>query len=63
MGIRITDEFIKLLSRMDRVEDRPWSMLYSDNYFEAVFTQEMADRVTSIWDEISGNLIFTYYLN
>ncbi|XP_063690186.1 putative leucine-rich repeat-containing protein DDB_G0290503 [Bolinopsis microptera] len=57
VGIRITDEFIKLLSRVDRVEDRPWSILYSDNYFEAVFTQEMAERLTSIWDEISEKLV------
>ena len=54
MGIRITDKFIKLLSQVDRVEDRPWSMLYSENYLNAIFTQEMADRLTSIWDEISG---------
>ena len=55
MGIRITDEFLKLSAHIDRDEDRPWSMLYSENYFNETFTQDMADRLRNIWEGISGN--------
>ena len=54
MGIRITDEFLKFSDHLDPVEDRPWSILYSENYYNEVFTREMADRLTNIWDGISG---------
>ena len=58
VGIKITDQFIKLLSQVDRDEERPWSMLYSQTYFDKLFTHEMANRLTSIWEGISGNWKF-----
>ncbi|XP_063681835.1 uncharacterized protein LOC134816774 [Bolinopsis microptera] len=57
VGIRITDEFIKLSAHIDRDEDRPWSILYSENYFNETFTRDMADRLTSIWEGISDKLV------
>ena len=63
MGIQITDEFLKLSGYIDRVEDRPWSMLYSENYFNEVFTEEMARRLTGIWDKISGKVVIFVFNN
>ena len=63
MGIQITDEFLKLSGYIDRVEDRPWSMLYSENYFNEVFTEEMARRLTGIWDKISGKVVIFVFDN
>jgi len=57
VGIRITDEFLKLSAHIDRDEDRPWSILYSENYFNETFTREMAHRLTSIWEGISEKLV------
>ncbi|KAL5253165.1 hypothetical protein ACHWQZ_G013071 [Mnemiopsis leidyi] len=57
VGIRITEEFLTLSAHIDKKEDRPWTMLYSDNYFNEVFTKEKAARLTSIWDGISEKLV------
>ena len=48
VGIRITDEFLKLTAHIDCDEDRPWSILYSEKYFNETFTKDMADRVTNM---------------
>ena len=54
MGYTITDKLIKILDLFDSVEDRPWLMLYSENYIDKLFTRKMAKRLTNIWDGISG---------
>lgn len=57
VGFTLTDKLIKLLDFFDPVENRPWSMLYSENYLNQVFTREMARRLTKIWDGISEKLV------
>ncbi|XP_063673852.1 uncharacterized protein LOC134811069 [Bolinopsis microptera] len=57
VGFTLTDKLIKLLDFFDPVENRPWSMLYSENYLNQVFTREMARRLTNIWDGISEKLV------
>ncbi|XP_063674057.1 uncharacterized protein LOC134811221 isoform X3 [Bolinopsis microptera] len=42
VGLTITDKLIKALDYFDSDEDRPWLMLYSENYFNKVFTRKMA---------------------
>ena len=48
VGIRITDEFLKLTAHIDCDEDTPWSILYSEKYLNETFTKDMADRVTNM---------------
>jgi len=48
VGIRITDEFLKLTAHIDCDDERPWSILYSEKYFNETFTKDMADRVTNM---------------
>ena len=55
VGFRITEKFIELLDHIDPDSDRPWSMLYSESYFDEIFTKDMATRLTSIWEGITGN--------
>ena len=60
VGFTITDQFIKFLKHIDMDECselRPWSMLYTERYLNKVFTREMAETLSTTWDEISGNYI------
>ena len=63
VGIRITEEFLTLSAHIDKDEDRPWTMLYSENYFNEIFTKDMAARLTSIWDGISGKIKYSALLS
>ncbi|XP_063674056.1 uncharacterized protein LOC134811221 isoform X2 [Bolinopsis microptera] len=52
VGLTITDKLIKALDYFDSDEDRPWLMLYSENYFNKVFTRKMAKGLANVWDGI-----------
>ncbi|KAL5253248.1 hypothetical protein ACHWQZ_G013128 [Mnemiopsis leidyi] len=59
IGIRISEEFIELLDHID--PDTAVSsvdyMLYSENYFDEVFTKEMAFQLMSVWEGISEKMV------
>ncbi|XP_063692693.1 uncharacterized protein LOC134824664 [Bolinopsis microptera] len=57
VGYTITDKLIKILDLFDSVENRPWLMLYSENYIDKLFTRNMAKRLANIWDGISGKMV------
>ena len=56
MGYTITDKLIKFWKIVDcyEADERPWSMLYSENYLNKVLTKELAQRLTLTWDGVSG---------
>ena len=58
IGFTITDQFITFLKHVDTdkcTKERPWTMLYTERYLNKVFTREMAESLSTMWDEISGN--------
>ena len=56
MGYTITDDLIKFWKIVDckEEEERPWSALYSEKYFNRELTEELAQTLTTIWDTVSG---------
>ena len=61
IGFTITDQFITFLKHVDTdecTEERPWTMLYTERYLNKVFTREMAESLSTMWDEISGIITF-----
>lgn len=60
IGFTITDQFITFLKHVDTdkcTEERPWTMLYTERYLNKVFTREMAESLSTMWDEISEKLV------
>ena len=58
IGFTITDKFITFLEYFD-TEERPWSTLYNERYLNKMFTREMADSLSTMWDGIRGNYFLT----
>ena len=53
----MTEKFISFWEHVDKFSDeRPWSVLTTKRYLNKIFTREMADTLSTMWDGISGNL-------
>ena len=64
IGFKVTEQFISFWQYIDECTDqRPWSMLLTERYLNKVFTKEAANELTSMWDEISGNLLILFTNN
>jgi len=58
IGLPLTERFIQFLQTIDECsEERPWENLRMEKYYNKVFTKELYQDLTSMWDDVADKLV------